>query len=301
MRELYAYTCDTCGKPAYNQSLKDGIWCFHGSQMDGIFYSLISPRDDLQQNDVEMICDECVHFLHETNQIKYKERIECEGCYICGEDIECFVCHRFYPLEVGNQGDHCASTVLQTGIWCHCGSHLDGNYYVWVNDIPENCKELIGTKKNVCDKCIVEMKKRNEIVYKLWTINGIGMEDGYGEDYDHEGKCGCENDCIEEYIHDDIECGICHKFYPLEIGDQGKKCSSNVFKKGIFSYWGSDFDTRCFIWNDIPENCKELVGTKKNVCDSCILKMKEKNQFSFITTDDYFNVRKEFFEENDED
>lgn len=70
-----------------------------------------------------------------------------------------------------------------------------------------------------------------------------------------------------------VECHVCHNFFSAIFSDinQGDGCASYISEQGIFSHFGSKFDTDIYKWKTglLPN---ALLG-KNNCCDDCVQNM----------------------------
>jgi hypothetical protein len=106
-----------------------------------------------------IVCDDCL------KNIEY-EPYKSIKCGLCNESFTAL-------FDEGDQGDGCASSITEKGIYCHYGSCKDEDKFTWTDGImPKEFRNI----KNICDTCIDKLVEKKVIEYQgesnSWVLGG---------------------------------------------------------------------------------------------------------------------------------
>jgi hypothetical protein len=132
----------------------------------------------------------------------------------------------------------------------------------------------------------------NRFSDQRYFFNGLSSEMELSPPLEDTIRSPCQicNVCMEKLLDSGhtisqrkrVECHVCNNFFSAVSEDttQGYECASSISERGIFSHFGSKFDSDIYKWNTglLPDY---LLG-KKNCCDDCVQNMIDNKIIEYI-------------------
>ena len=186
-KTLYDYNaikCDNCGVfdnyRGYACMIRSYKLKIRGNMAIGNFEFVSEETRPAHLKTNGRLCEQCRQLLLNLNIIRQHVPKEKPKKFIEHDKspamVQCHICEALYPPifnEWIDQGDNCASTITEQGIYCSYGSDFDMNKYAWISGtMSKEYHELYKhNKKNICDSCITKLCETN--VIKLESQDNI--------------------------------------------------------------------------------------------------------------------------------